>query len=471
MRTLRAIPALFLLLLFVEAFLAAGTTAQPRTIATLTIDGAIGPATQDYVERALGAAADMDAELVVIRMDTPGGLDTAMRAIIKEILGSPVPVATFVSPSGARAASAGTYILYASHIAAMAPGTNLGAATPVQIGGGTPSEPEPSPKDGRSPENADKPTAAPANGDAMRNKLVNDAVAYIRGLAQLRGRNAQWAERSVREGASLPASEALKQKVVDVIATDVRHLLKQLHGRNVVVASGTYTLDTRDAATEAIDPDWRSRLLSVITNPNVAYILMLVGIYGLIFEFSNPGAVVPGTVGAISLLLALYAFQLLPINYAGMGLLLLGIGLMIGEAFAPSFGVLGVGGVIAFVIGSIILMDTEAPSFGIAFPVIAAFTVLSALMFIVFVGMALKARRRPVVSGRDELIGATATVIADFPIEGSDGAEGTVRVHSENWRARSRVPLRKNQQVKVTGVQGLVLQVEPRPTERKEVST
>ena len=437
-------------------------------ILELGIDGAIGPATGDYIERAFAAAEREPTALILIRMDTPGGLDSAMRNIIKHITRSPVPVATYVAPSGARAASAGTYILYASHIAAMAPGTNLGAATPVQIGGGSPFAPGGTDK-GREqpPEDAPDAEQPPGSGempagDAMTHKLVNDAVAYIRGLATLHGRNADWAEKAVREAASLPAEEALKQNVIDIVATGTADLFRQLHGREVRVLGETRTLHTEGLPLRALEPDWRSRLLAVITNPNVAYILMLIGIYGLIFEFSNPGAVVPGTVGAISLLLALYAFQLLPINYAGMALILLGVALMVGEAFQPSFGILGIGGVLAFVLGSIILMDTQAPGFGIDIAVILSFALVSALMFVFVIGMALRARRRPVVSGRDELLGMEGVALADF------SGEGSVRIHSEIWRARAVRPVHRGERIRVTGVQGLTLSVEPAATAAEE---
>ena len=321
----------------------------------LTIDGAIGPATADYVERALAHARAQHAALVIIRMDTPGGLDTAMRTIIKAITNSPIPVASYVAPSGARAASAGTYILYASHIAAMAPGTNLGAATPIQMGGSNPlpqTNPADKDKDGKLP--------ALSNNDAEREKVVNDAVAYIRGLAALHGRNAQWAEKAVREAASLPASEALRLKVVDIIANNETDLLKQIDGRKLKVEGHEITLHTGGLVIQPYEMDWRTRLLNVLTNPNIAYILLLIGIYGLILEFFHPGAVAPGTIGGICLILGMYAMQLLPINYAGVALIVLGVALMVAEAFQPSFGVLGIGGTVAFVFGSVILLDTEA---------------------------------------------------------------------------------------------------------------
>jgi len=435
---------------------------EKNSIIQLTIEDVIGPATDDYVERALETAAQDQAELVIIRMDTPGGLDTAMRGIIKNITNSNVPIATYVAPTGARAASAGTYILYASHIAAMAPGTNLGAATPVQIGG----IPAPGKQDkskGNNDETQKSPQPAP--NDAKTQKVVNDAVAYIRGLAELHGRNQEWAEKAVREAASLQASEALKLNVIDLIADSVPDLLKQLDGHEVVILGQKRTLHTAGLPIKQIEPDWRSRLLSVITNPNIAYILMLIGIYGLIFEFSNPGAIVPGTIGAICLLLALYSFQLLPINYAGVALILLGVALMIGEAFQPSFGMLGIGGTIAFVIGSIILMDTETPGFGIDISVIITFAATSVLVFIFVIGMAIKARRRPVVSGMEELLGGQAIVDNDFD------HTGTVTIHSEHWSAVTEQPLYKGQTVQVTGIKGLILQVSPLEDIKQEESS
>jgi membrane-bound serine protease (ClpP class) len=410
------------------------------------------------VDRVLEAAAEERAELVILRMDTPGGLDTAMRGIIQSILASSVPVVTYVSPSGARAASAGTYILYASHVAAMAPATTLGAATPVQIGGmpGVPESPE-------EPEKKSKPENNDTNNDAMTKKMVNDAAAYIRGLAELRGRNAEWAEKAVREAASLTAEQALQMRVIDLVAVDMSQLLTQLHGRKVNVLGQERMLDTQGIVLTHREADWRSKLLAVITNPNVAYILMLIGIYGLIFEFSNPGAFLPGIAGAICLLLALYAFQVLPVNYTGLALILLGVALMVAEAMAPSFGALGIGGVVAFVVGSIILMDTDVPGFGVSLPLIGAFALFSSALFTVLLMMVFKARKRPVVSGQEELLGATGIVTADFE------TDGTVRIHSENWRARSNAPVRRGQRVRVQKIDGLTLLVEPVADVNKEV--
>jgi len=427
-----------------------------RAVFQLTINDAIGPAADDYVGRAIENATLQQATLTVIQIDTPGGLDSAMRSIIKNITNSSVPIAVYVAPTGARAASAGTYILYSSHIAAMAPGTNLGAATPVQIGGFSPPDLD------KEKDKADN-LVSDNNKTTMQQKIINDAVAYIRGLAQLRGRNQEWAEKAVRESASLPAGDALKKNVIDIIANSTADLLKQIDGREVFIQGQKHRLNTAGLVVQEINPDWRSRFLSVITNPNIAYILMLIGIYGLVLEFYNPGAIVPGTIGAICLLLAMYAFQLLPINYAGMGLILLGVALMVGEAFEPSFGMLGIGGVIAFVFGSIILMDTEAPGFGIDISLIAVFAVTSVIMFVFIIDMAIKARRRPVVSGMEELLGNEALVIEDFE------QKGRVNIHSENWSALSDTPLQKGQYVKVIGINGLTLQVEPLNKSKKEL--
>lgn len=414
------------------------------------LDGAVGPATADHMVRGLAQAQEAGAELVILRIDTPGGLDSAMRDMIKAVLASPIPVLGYVAPSGAHAASAGTYLLYATHVAAMAPGTNLGAATPVQIGGATPP----------GLPSTDEDSAAQASPSAMEKKIVNDAVAYIQSLAQLRGRNAEWAERAVREGVSLSAEDALELGVVDLLATTTHELLQQADGRLVSIDGVEQTISSADLALYHHEVDWRSEFLAIITDPNIAYILMLVGIYGLIIEFYNPGIGLPGVLGAMCLLLALYAFQVLPVSYAGLALILLGVGLMTAEAFAPSFGILGIGGLAAFVLGSVMLMDTELPAYRIAVPVIAAFAVFSAALCSVALGLVLKARRQASVTGVEHLQGQSA-VVEKVTAEGA-----WVRLDGELWHAESAQPLAEHDEVTVDALDGLVLKVSPAAKEK-----
>ena len=432
----------------------AATTAAatPPPVAVMRIDGAIGAATADHLHRALAQAAKAQAQLAVLQIDTPGGLDVAMRSIIKDMLGSKVPVAVFVAPNGARAASAGTYLLYASHIAAMAPASNLGAATPVAVG--MPGLPAP----GDSP-----PASTAASGgarstdDTLSAKRIADAAAYLRSLAQLRARNADWAERAVRESVSLAAPDALKLGVIDLIAQDVPDLLRQLDGREIRLADRSVRLATQGAALITIEADWRSRLLAVIADPSLALILMMIGIYGLLFEFSNPGFVLPGVVGAISLVLAMFALQMLPINYAGLALILLGVGFFIAEAFVPSYGTLGLGGIVAFASGAVLLIDSDLPGFGVSPALIAGLTAGSAAFIIAVAGMAAKARRRPLAHGASTLLGAAGELV-----EFSAG-EGWAVVQGEHWKVHGSGALQAGDRVQVTGAHGALLQVGPEP--------
>lgn len=450
---------------------------EDRTLAVeLTIADAIGPAISDYIERGLEEAAERRAEVVILKLDTPGGLDTSMRQINQAIIDSPVPVVTYVHPSGARAASAGTYMLYASHIAAMTPGTNLGAATPVQLGGGgglpgPGDQPDRQERDKDGDQDttadngedaaaqADEPASAPANGDAMSHKMINDSVAYIRSLAELRGRNAEWAEKAVREAASLSANEALARNVIDVIVANSGELLDAIDGYTVTVREQQVELDTENAAVESFDQDWRTELLAIITDPNIVYLLMLIGFYGLIFELANPGYILPGVTGAICLIIALYALQVLPVNYAGVALILLGLAFMAGEMFVPSFGALGIGGLIAFVIGSIILFETDRSSYEISIWLIGSASVLSGLVIMAAMGLLIRSHRRRVTTGSEEMIGSIGRVLEDF--EG----EGRVFVRGETWHCHSDQRFHAGDSVRVVSRDGLLLEVEPYKSE------
>ena len=434
-------------------------TVARRTALVLEIRDAIGPATSRYVKRGLQTAADRGAAVVVIIMDTPGGLDASMREIIQAILSSPIPVVTYVHPSGARAASAGTYILYASHVAAMTPGTNLGAATPVAIG----APPLGAPETPRQPagEEAPKGEAGRAPRTPEEAKVVNDAVAFIRSLAEMRGRNADWAEKAVREAASLAANEAVAQRVVDLVAPTLEELLREIDGREVKVGSGVVTIAAKDLAIERLEPDWRTRLLAAITNPNIALILMMIGLYGLIFELMNPGSFFPGTVGIICLLLGLYGLAVLPINLVGVLLVLLGLALLAVEATTPSFGVLGVGGAVALALGLTMLVDTTAPGFQVAKPIVGALVASTVAFSALLVPVVLRAQRRRVVTGREELVGLRGEVL-DW-----SGSRGHVFVHGERWRAVSGMELSPGTRVRVTSSDGLTLTVEPDSTESR----
>jgi membrane-bound serine protease (ClpP class) len=430
--------------------------ANSKLALTVSVDGAIGPATARYVKDALTKASERRAEVVVLRMNTPGGLSTSMREIIADVLASRVPVVGYVAPSGAHAASAGTYILYATHIAAMAPGTNLGAATPVQIGGPLPGLPDATP-DKSDKDKKDGGDQKPKTKDAMTAKATNDAVALIRSLAELRGRNADWAEKAVREAESLSANAALQANVIDLVARDPADLLRQIDGRVVEVAGGERRhLATRDATREAIDAGWILRFLRVITDPNVAFILMLVGIYGLIFELSSPGAVAPGVIGTICLLLGLYALNMLPINYAGLGLILLGITLLVIEVFTPTV-VIGLGGIIAFVLGAVMLFEIEEPGFRLSWPVIGIAAAMFIGLILVVLGSLRRAQKGPMRLGAQAMHGLSAEIL-----DWSD-REGHVFTQGERWQARGTEAFKPGEVVEVANIKDLTLVVRRRP--------
>ncbi len=433
--------------------LAAGAGAAQVVVAE--IGGAIGPASAAYLERALGQARAMNAALLVVRIDTPGGLDSAMREMIRGILASAVPVAAFVAPSGARAASAGTYLMYASHVAAMAPGTNLGAATPVSIGPGSGGG-EAAPGGGKTGR-GDEPASS---GGTMQAKIKHDAAAYLRSLAQLRGRNAEWAQAAVLDAESLSAEEALRRNVIDLIAADVPDLLTKLEGREIRVGDERRRLATAGAARIAFEPNWKERVLGFISDPNIALILMMIGVYGLLFEFYSPGMAVPGVAGGISLLLAAYGLALLPLNFVGVALLVLGIALMVAETFVASFGALGIGGVAAFVAGALMLVDADVPGLQVSLSLVVPLAATSAALVAGIAALALKARRRPAVAGAEGMVGGLAEAIEDFE------REGRVRAFGEIWRARSSAPLARGQRARVRAVEGLVLKVAPESDER-----
>jgi membrane-bound serine protease (ClpP class) len=421
-----------------------GAAGMPHAY-VIEVRGVISPATYDLINRHLKVAASRDADIVVLEMHTPGGLYDSMQQIIQAIIDSEIPVATYVSPSGSHAASAGTYILYASHIAAMAPSTNLGAATPIQMT-----------QDGSGGEGGGKDGKGGLS--TLEHKMVNDASAYIRGLAELRGRNAEWAEKAVREAESLTSSEALAKKVIDVVAEDIDDLLRKIDGKTVKMAHGkTMTLKTKGAKIETIEPDWRHDLLEVITHPNVAFILMTLGSYGLIYEFANPGALFPGILGAICLLLGLFAMNILPINYSGLALLFLGIALMAAEAFTTTFGILGISGAAAFALGAVMLIKSDMPGYGIDWWVIGSVTLMTLGFLSVVLTVALRAQRKPGTTGVEELLSSTAEVLH------WSGGEGEVRVTGEIWRA-SAAPgfiIQRGDKVKVVEVNGLELKVAP----------
>ncbi|MEZ9002271.1 nodulation protein NfeD [Vibrio splendidus] len=449
--------------------------AQADDVWVIEVNGGIGPATSDYLTREIEQAHDEQAKLIILKMNTPGGLDSSMRDIIRSITTSPIPIATWVGPAGSRAASAGTYILLASHIASMAPGTNLGAATPVSLGGGkAPTNPLSPQDDANKDDNtstSEQDETKQENSDqvkattAMEKKVINDAAAYIVSLAKLHNRNEEWAEKAVREAASLDSENALTLNVIDFIASDLQQLVELSNGRTVTINGVSQEVQLSDVAFVEQEQDWRFRLLSVITNPNVAYILMLIGIYGLLLEFYNPGVGLPGVLGGICLLLAMYSLQMLPVSYAGLALILLGIALMVAEAFSPSFGIFGLGGVAAFTLGSIMLMDTEVPGYQIALPLIIGISLFSVAFIVVTISMLVRVRNKPVTTGMEAVVGDTGKVVSGFP------GVGRVLVEGEIWQAKCASELQVGQIIRVTKLTGLSLDVEALPDDTSSKSS
>jgi len=444
----------------------AGVAHADEKVVVLELRGALGVATADYIISGIEHAEATGTELVIIDMDTPGGLMAPMRDIIQAILNSSVPVATYVSPEGARADSAGTYILLASHIAAMAPTTHLGAATPVSLTGDsvTPEEDTEDAEDATETEettddeeqpDADQ-KADPQPGTSMERKVLNDAIAYIRGLAERHGRNADWAEDAVRDAATLTAKEALEQNVIEFIADDHAELLEMIDGHEVMIDGETVALETSSVVIETHEANWRIKILSAIASPEIVLLLGMIGLYGLMYEGWNPGAIIPGVVGVICLLLAAYGLQVLPVNYAGLALIIVGLALMTAEAFAPSFGALGLGGIAAFVFGAIMMFDSGIPGFGISLTFVITIAILAALLVIWMVGFILKLRRRGAVSGSGSIIGGVGTAMSDF------SGEGKIWLEGESWAARSQTPVTKDQEVVVKKMIGLTLEIEPK---------
>lgn len=428
--------ARFLIILALLLFFpfAAWEAESDRTVLVLTLSSVINPVAAEYVEKGLEKAKALNASLVVIELDTPGGLDTSMRSIIKAMTLSEIPVTVFISPSGARAASAGVFITMAAHVAAMSPGTNIGAAHPVGLGG--------------------------KMDETMQEKVTNDAVAYLKSLAQKHGRNARWAEDAVRKSVSATETEAVRERVVDLLADDLDDLFAKINGRKVVTVSGEVSLETLNPRVVKYGLNFRMRLLSLITDPNIAYILMLLGFYGIFFELINPGAIFPGVLGGICLILAFYSFQTLPVNYAGILLILLGLIMFLLEIKIVSYGILTIGGVISIIIGSIMLFDTPGPFIKLSLSVILPAAAVTALFFSVTIRLAYRAWKSKPVTGSEGLVGLEGVALSDvFP-------EGMVLVHGEYWRARSDLPIRKGEGLIVEAVQGLTLKVKKKDTHK-----